>query len=111
MDVVEYEQKPVFAFGRAFVRVGKSNQKLGSEGIRNLAINTSKVYWDGRACVGADLEDIYEGKLRWFLKGAKYERRLDLDPDTSVRETLEKLYLLRDEIPTNAAILLFGMDP
>lgn len=111
VDVVEYEQKPVFAFGRAFVRVGKSNQKLGSEGIRNLALNTSKVYWDGRACVGADLEDIDEGKLRWFLKGAKYERRLDLDPDTSVRETLEKLYLLRDEIPTNAAILLFGKNP
>lgn len=111
VDVAEYEQKPVFAFGRAFVRVGKSNQKLGSEGIRNLALNTSKIYWDGQACVGADLEDIDEGKLRWFLKGAKYERRLDLDPDTSVRETLEKLYLLRDEIPTNAAILLFGKDP
>lgn len=111
VDVAEYEQKPVFAFGRGFVRVGKSNQKLGSEGIRNLALNTSKFYWDGRACVGADLEDIDEGKLRWFLKGAKYERRLDLDLDTSVRETLEKLYLLRDEIPTNAAILLFGKDP
>ncbi len=60
MDVAEHEQKPVFAFGRAFVRVGKSNQKLGYEGIRNLALNTSKVYWDTQACVGADLEDIDE---------------------------------------------------
>ena len=66
VDVAEYEQKPVFAFAIAFVRVGKSNQKLGSEGIINLAINASKVYWDERACVGADLEDIDEGKLRWF---------------------------------------------
>ena len=111
VDVAEYEQKPVFAFAIAFVRVGKSNQKLGSEGIRNLAINASKVYWDERACVGADLEDIDEGKLRWFLKGAKYERRLDLNPDIPVRETLEKLDLLRDGIPTNAAILLFGTNP
>ena len=84
---------------------------LGSEGIRNLAINTSKVYWDGRACVDADLGDIDEEKLRWFLRGAKYERRLELDPDTPVRESLEKLDLLRDGIPTNAAILLFGRDP
>ena len=38
VDVAEHEQKPVFAFGRAVIRVGKSNQKLGSEGIRNLAI-------------------------------------------------------------------------
>ena len=111
VDVAEHEQKPVFAFGRAVIRVGKSNQKLGSEGIRNLAINTSKVYWDGRACVDADLEDIDEKKIRWFLRVAKYERRLELDPDTPVRESLEKLDLLRDGIPTNAAILLFGRDP
>ena len=111
VEVVESEQKPVFAFGRAVIRVGKSNQKLGSEGIRNLALNTSKVYWDGRACVDADLGDIDEEKLRWFLRGAKYERRLELDPDTPVRESLEKLDLLRDGIPTNAAILLFGRDP
>ncbi len=111
VDVAEFVQKPVFAFGRAFIRVGKSNQKLGYEGIRNFALNTSKVYWDTRPCTGADLGDIDEEKLRWFLKGAKYERRLELDPDTSVRESLEKLDLLRDGIPTNAAILLFGRDP
>ena len=68
VDVAEYEQKPVFAFGRAFVRVGKSNQKLGSEGIRNLALNTSKVYWDGRACMDADPGDIDEEKLRSVLR-------------------------------------------
>jgi len=68
VDVDEYEQKPVFAFGRAFVRVGKSNQKLGSDGIRNLALNSSKVYWDSRACAGAGLEDIDEAKVEWFLK-------------------------------------------
>ena len=111
VNVAEHGQKPVFAFGRGVIRVGKSNQKLGSEGIRNLALNTSKVYWDGRACVDADLGDIDEEKLRWFLRGAKYERRLELDPDTPVRESLEKLDLLRDGIPTNAAILLFGRDP
>ena len=111
VDVAEYEQKPVFAFGRAVIRVGKSNQKLGSEGIRNLALNTSKVYWDGRACVDADLGDVDEEKLRWFLRGAKYERRLELDLDTPVRESLEKLDMLRDGIPTNAAILLFGRNP
>ena len=111
VDVAEHEQKPVFAFGRAVIRVGKSNQKLGYEGIRNLAINTSKVYWDGRACVDADLEDIDEEKLWWFLRRAKYERRLELDPDTPVRESLEKLDMLRVGVPTNAAILLFGRDP
>ncbi|MBU4075629.1 MAG: putative DNA binding domain-containing protein [Euryarchaeota archaeon] len=71
VDVGEYEQKPVFAFSRAFVRVGKSNQKLGSDGIRNLALNSSKVYWDSRACAGAGLEDIDEAKVEWFLDERK----------------------------------------
>ena len=45
-DVLESNQKPALAFGIAFIRVGKSNQKLGYEGIRNLALQTSKVYWE-----------------------------------------------------------------
>jgi ATP-dependent DNA helicase RecG len=111
VDVGECEQKPALAFGKPFIRVGKSNQKIGYEGIRRLALKTSKVYWDGRACEGAEMEDIDEDKVEWFLKRAKYERRLELDPGTSVRESMEKLKLLNKGIPTNAAILLFGKNP
>lgn len=111
MEVVEGKQKPVLAFGRAYRRVGKSNQKLGFEGIRNLALGTSKVYWDERVCEDASLGDIDEEKVRLFLRKAKYERRLELDLVTPVRESLEKLKLLREGMPTNAAILLFGKNP
>ena len=111
VDVKEFEQKPVLAFGRAFMRVGKSSQKLGYEEIRRLAILASKVYWDGRTCRGAALDDVDEGKVKWFLEVSKYERRLELDSDTSVRESLNKLNLLKEGNPTNAAILLFGKDP
>ncbi len=111
VNVDESKTKPVIAFGIAFIRVGKSNQKLGYEGIRNLALQTSKVYWDGRVCVGAGLGDIDEEKVRLFLRRAKYERRLELDPDTPFGEALEKLELLREGELTNAAILLFGRNP
>ncbi|TRZ87810.1 MAG: DeoR family transcriptional regulator [Methanosarcinales archaeon] len=111
IEVVEAEQKPVLAFGRAFMRVGKSNQKLGFERIRNLALETSKVYWDERVCEAASLDDIDEKKVRWFLKRAKYERRLDLDPEAPLIEALEKLELLREGKLINAAILLFGKNP
>jgi len=111
IEVGEAKQKPVLAFGRAFMRVGKSNQKLGFEGIRNLALETSKVYWDERVCEAASLDDIDEKKVRWFLKKAKYERRLELDPEAPLREALEKLELLRDGKLINAAILLFGKNP
>ncbi len=64
IEVVEGGQKPILAFGRAFMRVGKSNQKLGFERIRNLALETSKVHWDERICEAASLEDIDEKKVR-----------------------------------------------
>jgi len=111
IEVVEGKQKPVLAFGRAYRRVGKSNQKLGYEEIRNLALETSKVYWDERVCEAASLGDIDEEKVRWFLKRAKYERRLELDPEAPLREALEKLELLREGKLINAAILLFGKNP
>jgi len=111
IEVVEGKQKPVLAFGRAYRRVGKSNQKLGSDEIRNLAIETSKVYWDERVCEAASLDDIDEKKVRWFLKRAKYERRLELNPEAPIGEALEKLELLREGKLINAAILLFGKNP
>ena len=36
IEVKEAEIKPVFAFNRTFVRVGKSNQKLSNQEVRNL---------------------------------------------------------------------------
>ena len=89
----------------------KSNQKLGYEEIRNIALETPKVYWNERICERASLEDIDEEKVRWFLRRARYERRLELDPETPFREALDKLELLREGKPTNAAILLFGRKP
>jgi ATP-dependent DNA helicase RecG len=111
IEVLEGKQKPVLAFGRAYKRVGKSNQKLGHDEIRNLALETSKVYWDERICEAASLDDIDEKKVRWFLKRAKYERRLDLDPEAPLREALGKLELLREGKLIYAAILLFGKNP
>ncbi|MCG7848637.1 MAG: helix-turn-helix domain-containing protein [ANME-2 cluster archaeon] len=108
VDVKEFEQKPVLAFGRAFMRVGKSNQKIGYDEIRRLTLLASKVYWDGRICENADLADIDEGKVKWFLNRAKSERRLELDSETPVKEALNKFNLLKEGMPTNAAILLFG---
>ena len=111
IEAEEGKQKPVLAFGRAFKRVGKTNQKLGYEEIRNLALETSKVYWDERICERADLEDIDEEKVRWFVKEARRQRGLNISDDTSLKEILMKLKLLKDEKLTNAALLLYSKEP
>ncbi len=110
IEVGESKQKPVLAFGRAFMRVGKSNQKLGFEKIRTLALETSKVHWDERVCEDASLEDLDEEKVKWFLKEARHKRGLDINENSPVEETLLRLKLLKSGKPTNGALLLFAKD-
>jgi ATP-dependent DNA helicase RecG len=72
---------------------------------------TVRLHWDERICERATLEDIDVKKVKWFLKRAKYERRLNINPDISVSEALERLELTRNGRVTNATVLLFGKNP
>ncbi|MDD5502068.1 MAG: helix-turn-helix domain-containing protein [Candidatus Thermoplasmatota archaeon] len=111
ISVKESPSKPVLAYGRAFKRVGRSSHKLGYEEIRKLAAVSSKIYWDGQICKEASLDDIDSEKIKWFLRKAKAERNYDVDPETPIKEALEKLELMKDEKLTNAAVLMFGKNP
>lgn len=51
IQVKESHEKPVFYRGKAYKRVGKSNHKLSSSEIRNLAKNSGeKTSWDEQIC-------------------------------------------------------------
>ena len=112
IDVAGSQEKPVFFKDKAYKRVGRTNQRVSASEIRKLAREEKRrLSWDERICEDAGPEDIDEEKVRLFLRRAKYERRLELDPETPVRESLEKLELLREGKLTNAAVLLFGKNP
>ena len=105
--------KPHLAFGRAYKRVGSTTTQMTRDEYERLLLerHKDKFQFDCQLCEGATLEDIDEKKLRWFLRKAKAERNLDIDPATPIKEALERLKLLKEERLTNAAILLFGNDP
>jgi len=112
VEVTESAEKPVFFKNHAYKRVGKTNQGISSSELRKLAKESGgKVYWDEQICEDASLDDISEEKIRQFLRKAKYERRLEIDPDILVKEALERLSLIKGDKLTNAAILLFGKEP
>jgi len=112
IEVKESTEKPVFFKNHTYKRVGKTNQQVSSSELRKLAKESGEsVYWDEQICKEASLKDISEEKVRWFLKRVKSERNFDVDPDTPVKESLEKLNLFKDEKPTNASLLLFGKEP
>ncbi|MCK4398855.1 MAG: putative DNA binding domain-containing protein [Methanophagales archaeon] len=88
-------------------------QEIGGKNAVMVEVKESgeRVYWDEQICEEASLDDIGEEKIRQFLRKAKYERRLEIDPDILVKEALERLSLIKGDKLTNASILLFGKEP
>jgi len=112
ISVKQSIEKPAFFKTHAFQRVGKTNQRISAGKIRELAKQEKiKLHWDERVCKRVGLADIDKEKVRWFLKKAKQERRLEIDPKMLIKQALEKLELARNSRLTNAAILLFGKNP
>ncbi len=112
IQVPENQEKPAFFRDKAYKRVGRTNQRISSSEIRKLAKEEKKkLNWDEQICERASLQDIDEENVRWFLRRAKAERNLDIDPETPVDEALERLKLLKEGGLTNAAMLLFGKNP
>ena len=111
IEVEEGKQKPVLAFGRGFMRVGKTNQKLGYEEIRNLALERFsgnepvKPYIDFQTLEGSafDLVDRVEDfvlrnikKSIWLVPGqVQREERYEYPPD-AIREAITNAVVHRD---------------
>lgn len=67
--------------------------------------------FDATACRNAELSDISEEKIRWFLAEARSSRDYALSDKTPVKDVLMHLDLLDNGKPNHAAILLFGAKP
>lgn len=67
--------------------------------------------FDTTVCRNAELGDISEDKIRWFLSRARNARDYALAETTPVVDVLTHLDLLDKGKPNHAAILLFGIKP
>ena len=115
IEVKESKSKPVFTFDKVYKRVGKSNQRVSSGEIRKMALEGKKIYWDEEICEGANLEDIEEEKVKFYLekrqeiRGVKKPEKMDLKTlllnIKAAKEVNEKIKL------TNAGILFFAKNP
>jgi len=111
VKVKEGNNKPYYLDGIAYKRVGTENPVIPPEELERIIIEKRKRYWDSEICEGANLDDIDEEKIRWFLETAKVERGYPLSENISVRNALIHLNLLKDGKLINAATLLFGKNP
>lgn len=107
----EGNNKPYFLNGVAYKRVGTENRVIPPDELKRIILEQKQRKWDEEICKEATLKDIDEGKVKWFLRKARLERRLEIDPTISIKEALKRLGLIRGDKLTNASILLFGKNP
>ena len=67
--------------------------------------------FDATVCRNAEISDISEDKIRWFLSRARRARDYAVEENTPVPDVLTHLDLLDNGKPNHAAILLFGVKP
>jgi ATP-dependent DNA helicase RecG len=67
--------------------------------------------FDGSVCDGATLRDIDNDQVTAFVEMAEAAGRLKLKGSRTPKAVLQNFNLLRDDLPTNAAMLLFGKNP
>jgi len=114
ISLKEIEEKPVFFKDRAFQRVGKTNQRISANKIRELAKQERvKLHWDEKICERANSEDIDEEKVSWFLSRRESVRNVKKPMDMSFFELLVNIGAINKEVgkPTNAGFLFFGKYP
>lgn len=110
IEVAKSPIKPVFAFDKAFKRVGRTNQRLTSGEIRELARYGVAYCYSAQIVKGATIDDISSGSVSEFVEQAKERRGWTIEVH-STNEFLTKMGLVNQEGVTIAAILLFGKDP
>lgn len=67
--------------------------------------------FDDSVCDGATLRDIDNAEVKAFVETAEAAGRLKLKGSRAPKAVLQNFNLLRDGLPTNAAMLLFGKNP
>lgn len=114
IEVKQSHDKLVLASGRPYVRVGNSTRQMSKEEYEDRILDKHKLElnFDSQVCKGAKIADISKEKVLTFIKKARQERRLDLNPNAPLLDILSRVKLTtKDKKITNATVLLFGKDP
>lgn len=107
--IIEYPVKPLSVQGKYYRRIQNSNHLMNASEVSDCYMQSMQYSWDSYLYADATIEDLDPLRIRKFINRINEKGRINLEG--SDIETLQKLKLIRDNKPTNAAILLFAKDP
>lgn len=102
---------PVSVRGRYFRRTGKSNQRMSHEEIMRRMVASTGLSWDAIVEPTATLADLDADYISRFVQTVKEKGRLPIPVQATDQDVIRKLELVKNEVPTRAALLLFGTNP
>ena len=106
LEIAESDNKPVFAFNSAYIRVGKTNQKITNSELRALIKRYTLVDFDSQSFLGeTPSKIIWDEKLIKESAGEYFNVKVK---DST--EFLKKAGLLTSRQATNAAYLCFAQN-
>jgi ATP-dependent DNA helicase RecG len=105
LKIPKGNNKPYFLNGVAYKRIGTENRIIPPDELKRIILEQKQTKWDEEICEGATLNDINEEKVERFLRKAKFERRLEIDPTISVKEALNAVEFVKEHIKLHAKIV------
>ncbi|OIP85069.1 MAG: hypothetical protein AUK44_00560 [Porphyromonadaceae bacterium CG2_30_38_12] len=107
--IIEYPVKPLSVQGKYYRRIQNSNHLMSASEVSDCYMQSMQYSWDSYLHTGSSIKDLDPLRIRKFINRLNEKGRINLDG--SDIEILQKLKLIKDNKPTNAAILLFAKDP
>lgn len=106
ISVWEGAQKPYSFDKKIFVRIGDSSVVATPSDLVNLIRQrkSSEFTWERRPVLAASLLELDASEINLTQKETKYDNK-------DVEEFLQYMNLLSNDLPTNACIALFGIEP
>jgi ATP-dependent DNA helicase RecG len=106
--VNEFPIKPLSFKGRYYKRVGNSNHQLNVSEISDIYLQTMQYSWDSYPYTNVTIKDIDLKKVEIFIQKVNNAGRFRLP--NNPKDALIKLRMLKDNIPTNSAMILFSKE-
>jgi ATP-dependent DNA helicase RecG len=104
----EFPVKPIAYRGRYFKRVKNSNHQLSVSEISDVYLQSMQYSWDAYPYPHATIDSLNLEKVSAFISRVNEAGRFHLPANP--KAALIKLRMLRNNVPTNAAMILFSKE-
>ena len=109
IHIIEYPVKPLSIQGKYYRKISNSNHLMTASEVSDCFLQSMQYSWDSYTHQNATFDDLDSNRIEKFINRINEKGRIHLEGSNF--EKLRKLNLIKDNLPTNAAMLLFAKEP